>query len=508
MNRKSVMLVFEGTYPFNNGGVSTWAHLLCQRLPEIDFTLYSVNAKHETELKYPLSENVKSVIQLPLWSPDEPFDYLDYGDSYFDTVAKKEAVTSDVIEKKFLPAFDNLLRFVFSEDSNPEVLDKVFYFLWLYYERYDYKETMRHEKVWEAYTKFVLNSMDTSRSPHPTLQDLTIGMRWIYRFLMPLSVTNIPKTDIVHLTLSGFTILPALIANYKYGSKIMLTEHGVFIRERLLSINSSEYPFFLKNLLIRFSEAIARLTYHKAEIITSVNAFNLKWQEMYGTKREKIHIIHNGIDHNMFCPREKPLHLKDTPTVVAAARIFELKDIVTMIKSCAVVKRSIPNVLYMIYGDKEAVPEYTKECVALIKELGIEENFKLMGLHNAPELIYPQGDISILTSISEGFPYTVLESMGCGIPVVATDVGGVSEALSQDSGIICKPKDAEQIGESVIKLLRNQNLRLQMGENARRLVLNAFTLEKIYNKYGEIYESLISETPTKKKVRALQKEVA
>jgi glycosyltransferase involved in cell wall biosynthesis len=85
----------------------------------------------------------------------------------------------------------------------------------------------------------------------------------------------------------------------------------------------------------------------------------------------KIDVIYNGIDSDLFVPGSKPAHLEGVPTVVAAARIFELKDIITMIKSCEVAKRSIPNVKYLVYGDNNAVPEYTKECMALIEKLGL-----------------------------------------------------------------------------------------------------------------------------------------
>jgi glycosyltransferase involved in cell wall biosynthesis len=88
--------------------------------------------------------------------------------------------------------------------------------------------------------------------------------------------------------------------------------------------------------------------------------------------------------------------------------------------------------------------------------LDLEDNFFLAGYHDKPHQLFCEGDISILTSISEGFPYTVLESMSCGIPVVATDVGGVTEALEK-CGFICKPKDFEALGQSVVTLLQDES---------------------------------------------------
>ena len=271
---------------------------------------------------------------------------------------------------------------------------------------------------------------------------------------------------------------------------MVVTEHGVFIRERLLAINSSEYSFFLKKMLIKFSECVTELVYYKADKILSVNKFNMKWEKLYGADPEKIEVIYNGIDHELFKPLPKPSHLKDIPTVVAAARIFDLKDIITMIKSCAVAQKQIPNIQYLVYGDNNAVPEYTAECERLIDELGIRANFKLAGYHSKPHELFCEGDISILTSISEGFPYTVLESMSCGIPVVATDVGGVTEALDENCGFICKPKDYVEIGNSVVTLLKDKALRERMGEYAREKVIRNFTIDKFIHAYENVYEQV------------------
>ncbi|PRX42913.1 GT4 family glycosyltransferase PelF [Salegentibacter salegens] len=374
MAKPSVLLILEGTYPFNGGGVSTWAHILCNRVSNVDFKLYSINASFEKEYKYKLSDNISEVIQVPLWTPDEPYDYISYGEEYYKTVAKKEWTNDEVVAQKFIPIFKSLLEFIYSDDRDIEDLDIIFHQLWFYFEDYDYKETIRNEQVWQTYRDTLAKFIIGERNPDASLIDITIGLRWIYRFLIPLAIVNIPKVDVSHLTLSGFPVIPALIANYKYGTPIILTEHGVFIRERLLAINNSEYPYFLKSLLIRFSEAIARLVYHKAEVIISVNKFNQKWEKWYGADPKKFRIIYNGIDPKVFKPGPKPAHLKDIPTVVALARIFELKDILTMIRSCAVVKKNIPEVQYLVYGDDDAVPEYTKGCLELITELGLQNN--------------------------------------------------------------------------------------------------------------------------------------
>ena len=492
MNKKhDVMLILEGTYPFNGGGVSTWAHMLCNEVKNSNFTLYSINAEFESKTKYKLSDNVTNLIQVPLWSPMEPQEMIDYGKKYYKIISLKEKNDIHKINQVFIPIFQDLLRHIFSDNRDVRAFDATIRKMWNYFQKHDYKKTMKSEPVWKTFCFMVSDLNGEEENEKVSLYDLTSGMRWIYRFLIPLSI-EVPRVDVSHLTLSGFPVIPALVLKYKYGTPMIVTEHGVFIRERLLAINSSEYSFFLKKMLIKFSECVTELVYYKADKILSVNKFNIKWEKMYGADPEKIDIIYNGIDHQVFKPLPKPAHLKDIPTVVAAARIFDLKDIVTMIKSCAVAKKQIPNIQYLVYGDNQAVPEYTATCERLIAELDLKANFKLAGYHEKPQELFSEGDISILTSISEGFPYTVLESMSCGIPVVATDVGGVTEALDENCGFICKPKDHEELGKRVVELLNNPALRQKMGENARQKVIDNFTIGKFINAYENVYHEVVT----------------
>lgn len=490
-NKYDVMLILEGTYPFNGGGVSTWAHMLCNKVKNVNYTLYSINADFEQKSKYVLSDNVKEVIQVPLWSPLEPQELLSYGKKYHKTVSRKEQNDSNEIAEIFIPIFERLLNNIYDEKADVEDIDDTIFDMWRFFQKHDYKKTMKSVAVWKSFCKTVSAIIAKDNHYEATLYDFTVGMRWIYRFLIPISI-DVPKVDVSHLTLSGFPVIPALVLKYKYGTPIIATEHGVFIRERLIAINSSEYSFFLKNLLIKFSECITKVVYYKSDLILSVNKFNISWEKMYGAHPNKIDVIYNGIDVDLFSPIAKPAHLENVPTVVAAARIFELKDIITMIKSCDVVKQEIPNVKYLVYGDNNAVPEYTNECNNLIKKLGLEENFILAGYHDKPHELFCEGDVSILTSISEGFPYTVLESMSCGIPVVATDVGGVTEALDDKCGFICKPKDYKALGKSVITLLQDDVLRKQMGANARKKVMDNFTIDKFIKEYEVAYDFIVN----------------
>ena len=231
--------------------------------------------------------------------------------------------------------------------------------------------------------------------------------------------------------------------------------------------------------------------YHTADQISPVTTANQKWEERFEAKPENIIPIYNGVDTDLFKPIAKPSKTEGIPTVIAVAQVFPLKDIETMIRTCKVVRKTIPNVQFTVYGSLDVDPEYVETCRDLIKELELEDNFTFGGFHNNPSMIFNEGDISILTSISEGFPYTVIESMSCGRPVVATDVGGIKDAL-EGCGILCKPRDPEEIAAGVVTLLEDTALRIELGNKSREKVLLNFTTDRSVKNYLSSYKELAS----------------
>ncbi|WP_258932070.1 DUF3492 domain-containing protein [Flavobacterium oreochromis] len=82
-------MALEGTYPFHGGGVSTWAHILCNKINKFNFKIYSVNAFYETKPKYVLNESILEVVQVPIWYALEPKEVIRFEDTYYDFILKK-----------------------------------------------------------------------------------------------------------------------------------------------------------------------------------------------------------------------------------------------------------------------------------------------------------------------------------------------------------------------------------------------------------------------------------
>jgi glycosyltransferase involved in cell wall biosynthesis len=493
MGDLSVLFCTEGTYPYVHGGVSTWCEILCKELPQVDYTLYAITGTPEVTFKYKLPPNAQNIIHIPLWGAQEPAEYITKELAFSAVYEKKAATTASVIEQDFCPLLRRFLQGMEETRADIGEYGVVIHQLWKYFQRYDWNTTWKSREAWDAFCDearrpFEAESSDFLEAEYPSMFDLTTAMRWMYNFLMPLNAP-VPETDIVHATIAAFTGLAGVIAKHEYGTPFLVTDHGVFVRERYIAVSAGEFTFYCKRFLIYMSSFVSKLNYLYADIVSPVANFNRRWEIPYGTDRRKIETIYNGIDPAVFTPKPKPEKTQGRPTAVAAARIFPLKDILTMVESARVARDSIPDVHYLVYGSLDADKPYVAKCRELIEKYKLESTFEFGGFHNAPAEVYCEGDISVLSSISEGFPFTVLESMACCRPVVGTDVGGVKEAL-EGFGVVVPPRDPEAFGAGVVQLLRDDDLRLELGRKAREEILLKFKTATSVDAYLELYQRM------------------
>ena len=152
----------------------------------------------------------------------------------------------------------------------------------------------------------------------------------------------------------------------------------------------------------------------------------------------------------------------------------------------------LPGARLRMFGARVSAA-YGRRCDALVEELGLGASAVFEGEVDAPAEAYRAGQVVLLTSISEGFPFAVLEAMACGRPVVATDVGGVAEALG-DHGILVSPRDPAGVAEATVTLLRDPELRRSLGRRARERVISHFTLSRCVASYRELYRDVAPPT--------------
>jgi glycosyltransferase involved in cell wall biosynthesis len=145
----------------------------------------------------------------------------------------------------------------------------------------------------------------------------------------------------------------------------------------------------------------------------------------------------------------------------------------------------------MYGGVSEENAAYFDRCVALRDRLGLEECATFEGQTDSVVEAYHTGHVVVLTSISEGFPYSLIEAMASGMATVATDVGGVAEATG-DAGLIVPPQSPRHTAEACLTLLTNDGFRRWIAERARARVLAKFTLEQNLAEYGGVYRTVVA----------------
>lgn len=494
--RVSVLLCTQGTYPYSSGGVSTWCDLLCRQLPEVDFTLYALTGQPQTRPLYALPDNVRRTIAVPMWGMQDPSEYVASHLTFRQVSERKRATTPEIIEHAFAPHLMALARNILSPAPSLAKAGRAIYEIWKYTQTYDWNASWKASVTWEAFLDEIRAAVKLFPETYPSaeapsLNDATASLSMLSHLLMCLNAP-LPRASIVHSTLAGFAGIAGILAKYEYDTPFVVTEHGIFVREQYMYISQeSSYTPFSKRFLVNFSNLICRLTYATADVIAPVCDYNQRWELRFGAEAEKIERIYNSIDTDFFQPHPKPPETERFPTVVAATRVFPLKDIETMIRAAALVRERIANARFIVFGSTTDEPEYYARCVALMDKLRLGRNFRFAGLCERSHRIYTTGDISVISSVSEAFPFAVLESMACGRPVVATDVGGIREVLD-GLGVLVPPRNPEALADGIVSLLTDESLRRNLAEKARAEVVAKYHKEMFTNAYSELYARLFA----------------
>lgn len=483
----SVLLTTEGTYPFQKGGVSTWCDVLINKLSEIDFKVLSIVANPYLPLRYKLASNVKQVVKVPLWGTDDPIEYS-WRFPFSSALKSKIGTTENVLTLKFIPLFDRFLQAVLLEKSDERELGQLLVAIHEYFLRYDYHQTMTSAIVWSSFQRLGLSQWQNGNyldSP-PTLTELSEAMRLLYRFLIPLHLP-IPQADINHSSAAAFCGLPCVIAKLQRGTPYLLTEHGINIREQYLNLNRSVSSSFVRLFLYRLMGAIVKVNYHFADTIAPVCEYNARWERWWGVPPEKIKVIYNGADPEIFHPT--PRVEKERPVVVNVGLIFPLKGQLDLIEAAAIVRQKIPQVEFRFYG-RASDEEYFAQCQKKVSEYRLEKNINFAGFTSEPWRAYSEADLVAMSSISEGFPFAVIEAMLSGATIVSTDVGGVREAIA-DTGLLVQANRPQQMAEAIIYLLElSPHDRSQYGQRALERSLKLFTQQTFLEEHRKTYRAL------------------
>ena len=212
----------------------------------------------------------------------------------------------------------------------------------------------------------------------------------------------------------------------------------------------------------------------------------------------KIILIYNGVDTTKFSPSpirlqlwESPvLHSIDSPLrLISVGRLDPVKDQVTLVRALRFVSASTATqptpVQLKIIGDG---PE-RKRLQQIIDQENLVDQAELLGEKNNISELLNSADVFVLTSLAEGIPMTVLEAAAAGLPVIATDVGGLSEIVQEgESGFLVPPGSPQSIAAAIRRYLEDTPLLLRHGAAGRHYIIERFSLDKMTRNYAHLYE--------------------
>ncbi len=496
-----VCLLLEGSYPFVAGGVSLWVHYLVKSLPEINFTGVYIGTSSKEKLvhKYEIPDNLSDikVVYLSDYNPDRQ------------KKSRKKTRTKQIntlrefhynLFKKDLSSFNEVLSIFKSSHKDrltphDMIFSKESWDLLLDFYRPDESNVSFIDYFW------------TFRSSHLPLFNILN--------------TEIPRAKVYHTITTGYAGFMGAVASHTYKRPLILTEHGIYTKERKIDIAQAEWIYTaggkkikvkrelgtFQNLWIQKFETTGKFTYKAAERIYTLYEGNRQQQISDGADPNKTFIIPNGIDiekyNKLYASRNsRNIQKGENPLISIGfvGRVVPIKDVMTFIRVCKIVSLRVPNVKMYIIGPTEENKKYYQECLELSRFMDLKGILEFTGSADTMKF-YSFLDLVVLTSVSEAQPLVILEANCAGIPVVASDVGACQELLKGNtkedkalgaSGIITRVADPADTAEGIMTILTNDELRQKMSIAGHKRV-NAFYRESdLNNKYLSIYKELMN----------------
>ncbi|MFD3875303.1 GT4 family glycosyltransferase PelF [Streptomyces sp. NPDC058623] len=463
-----VTLLTEGTYPHSHGGVSVWCDQLVQGMPDVDFEVIAVTGTGREPVVWDLPGHVLGVSTVPMWGP-APEGRAPGGRGHRRLSCAYEqfltALLDPCAEAGFAPALHTMARAAADGVLSP--------FL-----RGDHAIAVL-ASVWNRPGLAV-------REARPTLHDALTATSLLEHALRPLAAP-LPEHGVAHAVSGGVAALPGLAALERHGVPLLLTEHGVYLRERYLGYRTAPYRWPVKAVVLGFFRLLAEESYRRAALVTPGNRYNRLWEEEGGADPQSIRTVYNGVDPAAFPPAGPE---PQAPTLSWAGRVDPIKDLETLIRAFALVRARVPDARLRLFGGTPRGGEaYRERCETLARDLGHGDAVTFEGRVDDIKDAYAAGNVVMLSSISEGFPFTLIEAMSCGRATVSTDVGGVREAVGE-AGLVVPPRDPQAMADAALELLGDPRRRAAMGEAARLRVIEQFTLRQTIDTFRSIYLEL------------------
>ena len=325
--------------------------------------------------------------------------------------------------------------------------------------------------------------------------------------LLRLLAAPCPRAGLLHAVSTGYAGLVGSINSVRHGTPLVLTEHGLYSRERELELARASWihdqrgPIGttraspLRRFWSHYFRMLSRITYRRATRIVTLSEDNRAKQLVDGADAGKCAVVPNGVKYESAVRRVPAVEPRDHLRLGFVGRVVPIKDVITLIRAIAQARRQVDLEAWIV-GPEDEDTTYAARCRSMVEAFGLTDCVKFLGPQRVAE-IYPQLDVLVLTSFSEGQPLVMLEAFAYGLPVIATDVGACRELIEGGetdrrlgrSGIVTRVASPADTAAALVQLAKDPDLREAMGAVGAARVATRYQLEQVVASYDSLYNT-------------------
>ncbi len=490
-----VMLLLEGTYPYVAGGVSSWVHQMVRGFAHLRFHIVFIGAREQDygKPRYEVPDNVVAITHHYLFSQTLlPPPVQRRGDPG----------TADLVDSLHV-----LLREGQDRDSRSELLRRS---LEAMGDKLDLAYFLHSGDSWSY-----IASEYESRCTDPSFVDYFWTVRTMHTPIWTLAelARTLPAATVYHSVSTGYAGYLGAILSRMHDKPLILSEHGIYTKERRIELFSSTWisdntPMlernagdagYLRQLWIRLFESLGRMCYDSADPVVSLYEANRIRQIADGADPATTCSIPNGIDLKAYAGARAARPEQVPQVMCLIGRVVPIKDVKTFIRAVRVARNRLPTIEGWIAGPQDEDPDYVRECRELAESLQLGEHLRFLGFQRTAELL-PKVGLVVLSSISEGLPLVLLEGFAAGVPAVTTDVGSCRQLLlglgPEDealgaAGQLVGIADAQSLGVECAALLGDAQRWRAASAAAVARVERYYTQDLMFDLYRSVYQDAL-----------------
>ncbi len=492
-NVVDILLILEGTFPYVRGGVSSWVKRMIEGFDDYRFGIIflgSARSDYSGREPYTLPSNVDYFSEYFLY--DERSEMLPTRKNQL-SFRKEEVLAAHQEMQNCLQGGSCPLHGLVNNFG------------------VSHSDFLSSRAIWDYFLERYQEIPD-----QPSFVDYFWTIRGMHAPLWYLqqAFQAAPQTKIVLCPSTGYAgYLGALLAAQRR-YPLIIAEHGIYTKERRIDLMLARWIHededflhrlgqihYLRQLWIHFFEFLGRMSYQQAKIITNLYGGVIPLQVAGGAPPERLMTIPNGIQIEPFIPVRRDFAEKED-IVALIGRVVPIKDIKTFIRAAGILWQQGRKTQYWIVGPTEEDEEYYAECRILVEHLELQDCVQFLGFRLVTEVL-ARVRLTVLSSISEGLPLSVLESFAAGVPVVTTDVGSCRELLygslqhepeeAAGAGVVVPIADPSALARAIGALLDDVERWKVCSQAGIRRVEAHYREDQMFAQYRQLFAQMLTE---------------